>query len=101
MGNIDLSNLSMDKECLYSGLPMATCSHCRGDDDLANSDDEEDYEITATFDAKFNSVCLINEDHRIRRGDKVAFVQHADNPMIPVRGVVCASCVKILPRARR
>lgn len=96
--------LSYDKECLFSGLPMATCSHCTGDDDLmgvnADYDYYDDYEVLRTFEAQFHSHCLIDENHRVRRGDRVAMVRRADNPMLPVRGVACASCTKVLPRAK-
>lgn len=98
-------SLPYDKECLFSGLPMATCSHCTGDDDslldlTGNYDYYDDYEIIRTFEAQFNSHCLIDENHLVRKGTRVAQVRRADNPMLPVRGVTCASCTKVLPRAK-
>lgn len=60
-----------------------------------------DYEVTQVFKATFPSDCLISPNHKIRRNERVGFVQLADNPMIPVKGVVCKWCIKDLPRARR
>lgn len=94
-----------ETECPFSGLPRYTCSHCTGDVEEPTpvyGKHDEDYEILGRiFEAKFAGHCTIEYDHRIRRGDSVARVQRADNPMLPVAGVACASCVKILPRASR
>lgn len=95
-----IHELSLDRECEFSLLPEATCSHCTGHDDsdlLADSD----YEITALFTAQFAGTCTIDSEHRIRRGDRIAKVQHADNPMLPVPGVACSACVLDLPRAKQ
>lgn len=65
-------------------------------------DDEPKFEVIGrAFDSQFTGRCTIEYDHRIRRGDLVARVQRADNPMLPVPGVACAACVKVLPRGRR
>lgn len=98
-----LSDLPMDKICLFSDLPMATCSHCRGDDleDLTSDWEENDFEIVGrVFETAFRSVCRVNDEHTVRKGDKVARLRHGDNPMLPVSGVACAACTKELPRAR-
>lgn len=66
-------------------------------------DDEADIEyelIGRWFHAQFPGHCAVDWEHLIRRGEKVQRVQRADNPMLPVQGVACPSCVKMLPRAR-
>lgn len=62
--------------------------------------EDHEYETIARFDAAYPGRCILNEDHKIRRGDKVSRVQMADNPMIPVSGVVCSVCTRTLPRAK-
>lgn len=98
-----VNDLPMDKECLFSGLPMGTCAHCRGDDLddlLADDGDPDDYEVTAIFDSQYHGRCTINSDHRIRPKDRIGYVQHADNPMLPVRGVACQACIRDMRRAK-
>lgn len=98
--NLKTGEALTDDECEFSGLPENTCSHCIGDDDLGNVN-EDDYErISKIFPAMFPGQCTIDPDHRIKRGDKVSRVQHADNPMLTVSGVACASCTILLPRAK-
>lgn len=94
------------EECDFSGLPKEFCAHCKGDklgDEKApvyGNDDESEFEIIGrVFEAQYSGVCTINYDHRVKRGDRVAKVQRADNPMLPVSGVACAACVKVLPHA--
>ncbi len=104
-------------ECEYSGLAKAFCAHCTGDklgDEKADNrltteilfdgmdqeepdSDEIDFEVVRVFQAMYNGVCTIEPAHKIRRGDRVAIVQRADNPMLPVKGVACKACVSILP----
>lgn len=85
--------------CERTDLPQAWCAHCRGSEDIAI---EDAYEVTGRpFEARFPGRCTLDDEHTIRRGDLVAYVRHADNPMLPVPGVACASCVKSLPRAHR
>lgn len=95
-----VNDLPMDKECLFSGLPMGTCAHCRGDEDLTINENDRDYEVTAIFDSQYHGRCTINSDHRIRPKDRIGYVQHADNPMLPVRGVACQACIRDMPRAK-
>lgn len=94
------------EECDFSGLPKVFCAHCKGDTlrdekpTVYGNDDETEFEIIGrTFEAQYSGVCTINYDHKVRRGDRVARVQRADNPMLPITGVACASCTKILPHA--
>lgn len=61
---------------------------------------DEMYEIVAVFDAQFPSRCRVDYDHKIRVGDRVARLQRSDNPMLPVTGVACSKCYKIIPRAQ-
>lgn len=62
----------------------------------------DDYEAAGgSFETQFPGHCTINRDHKIKRGDRVVRVQRADNPLIPVPGVACKNCTKILPRAKR
>lgn len=63
---------------------------------------DEKYEVIGrTFEAQYSGHCTVEYRHRIRRGDTVARVQKADNPMLPVPGVACSLCVKLLPRGKR
>lgn len=106
------------EECDWSGLAKAFCSHCTGaklgdekpdrltTERLLDGNEEEpdnddiDFEILRTFEAKYHGVCTIDSAHKVKRGDRVAVVQRADNPMLPVKGVACRSCVSILPHAK-
>ncbi len=72
------------------------------DGDLDEEFDQPDeYEITALFEAQYPGHCAINWDHKIKPRDRVARIQHADNPMLPVRGLACKNCVHDLPFAAR
>lgn len=88
-----------EDRCENTELPKAWCAHCLGTPDL---DMEEEYEVLGRpFDSQFPGRCTIDYDHKIRRGDLVARVQRADNPMLPVTGVACGACVRVLPRVKR
>lgn len=88
-----------DTLCELTELPPAWCAHCQGTPDL---EEEDSFEVLGRpFDAQFPGRCTIDYDHNIRRGDLVARVQRADNPMLPVQGVACSACVRILPRVKR
>lgn len=64
------------------------------------TDDVEAFErIGRNFPAGYNGTCTIDYDHRIRRGDTVSKVQKVRNPMVPVSGVACAACTKVIPHA--
>ena len=82
--------------CEITELPQAWCAHCRKTPEL----DEvfaEDYVLSGrAFEARYHGRCAIDYDHTIRRGDLVAYVKHADNPMLPVPGVACAACVRMI-----
>jgi hypothetical protein len=95
--------LSME-ECLISGLPMATCAHCRGDILEEEDEDEspyDDWEITRVFEAIYPGVCTIVRQHKIKRGEKVGRVRHGKNPLVPVSGVACKVCIADYPRPNR
>jgi len=92
--------------CDYSDLPMESCAHCQGIEEekeihpVFGNDDLEEFEIVGhTFEAQFSGTCTIDRSHEIRRKDRVAKVQRADNPMLPVSGVACKNCVRLLPHA--
>lgn len=88
-----------DEICEKSDLPKEWCAHCRKSEDVNTT---EEYEVVGrAFDAQYSGRCTLDYDHQIRRGDLVARVRHADNPMLPVQGVACSACVKVLPRAKR
>ena len=103
------------EECDYSGLAKIYCAHCLGHKlgdekpelpkygnlDPESEDPEDVFEIVGkSFEAQYKGRCTINYDHVIKLGTKVARVQRQDNPMIPVSGVACAACIRLLPRAR-
>jgi hypothetical protein len=93
------------EECSYSGLAKAFCDHCKNgipkkEEKPMYGDTSNDYErIGRVFEAQYAGTCTLDWDHKVRRGDRVSKVQRADNPMIPVSGVACASCTKVLPHA--
>ncbi len=66
---------------------------------FGNNDPEAYERIGRTFPSGYNGSCTIDYDHRIRRGDVVSKVQKISNPMVPVSGVACASCTKVIPHA--
>lgn len=108
------------EECEKSGLARYECAHCQGhklgdeqdvvhyghldpDKPLDESYYDEDllYEVIGrSFQAVYSGVCTIDHDHEIRRGDKVARVRHADNPLIAVGGVACKNCIREIPKAK-
>lgn len=51
------------------------------------------------FEAQYPGKCAVDWDHKVKRGDRVSRVAWADNPGIPVSGVACKNCVKIMPTA--
>ena len=59
-----------------------------------------DYEVTATFESMYNGTCNLDNRHAVRRGTRVGYIREIANPLVPIRGVACAQCVKILPRGR-
>jgi len=62
----------------------------------------DEYEaVGRPFDAQFPGYCAVNYDHKVKRGERVTKVQRADNPLIPVGGVACGKCTKIIPKAAR
>ena len=61
--------------------------------------DADNLEILAVFESQYSGTCILNWDHKIKRGARVARVGRTDNPFIPVSGLVCWSCAKMLPRA--
>lgn len=100
-----LSDLSMFELCQTTGIIEAICDHCLGRDDLKVEQVEEEpyseYEVTSVFRSQFSGYCRVDPDHTIRRADLVGKLRLSDNPFIPVSGVCCKSCVKMLPRAAR
>lgn len=68
-------------------------------DDVRERDD--DFEVTETFLALYSGSCAIDNRHDVRRGSRVGRIRAIANPLIPIPGVACSSCVKELPRARR
>lgn len=62
----------------------------------------EEYEaVGRPFESQFPGHCAVDWDHKVKRGDRVTKIQRADNPLIPVGGVACAKCTKIVPKAAR
>ena len=60
-----------------------------------NKDYYDVYERAARFEAMYPGVCIIDADHRIKRGDKVYRLQRADNPLSVVTGVACEPCARM------
>lgn len=58
----------------------------------------DDYERDSPkFEALFSGRCTIDRNHKIRKGDEVSRVKLKDNPLIPIPGVACKSCVILMP----
>lgn len=91
-----MTALSYTNECEVSGLVEGFCAHCTGDQEI---NEAEGFETVAIFEAQFSGHCAIEYGHKVKRGDLVSKIQHADNPMIPVSGVACKSCTRMLPKA--
>lgn len=91
--------------CDFSELPKVFCAHCKGDKlgdekkPVFGNDDPAEFEIERVLIAQYNGICTIDKDHSVRRGDRVAIVHRADNPMLKIQGVACKDCVKLLPHA--
>lgn len=82
--------------CEITELPQAWCAHCRKTPELETIP-TEDYTLAGrTFTAMYSGRCAIDPDHTVRRGDTVAYVKLVDNPMLPVPGVACAACVRVI-----
>lgn len=65
------------------------------------ADEPIKYEVIGrSFEAKFPGHCAVVYPHKIKVGMMVARVRRADNPMLPVPGVACTVCVKLLPRGK-
>lgn len=103
------------EECDFSGLAKIYCAHCLGHKlgdekpeprkygnlDVESEDPEDIYEVIGkAFEAKYKGHCTINYDHKIKMGSRVARIQRQDNPMIPVAGVACSDCIRMLPKAK-
>jgi hypothetical protein len=69
-------------------------------DDLRQRDLDE-YEVTQTFLAVYIGQCTMDNQHPIRRNTRVGRVRMISNPLIPIPGVACADCVRLMPRAVR
>lgn len=88
-----------EERCVVTDVLVDWCVHCR---EQAGADPMEDYEVVGPrFEAVFPGRCAVDHDHVIKRGDRIARVQKAANPMLPVPGVACTMCVKVLRRATR
>lgn len=90
--------------CEKTDMPKYSCAHCQGikEEPVAvyGNDDTVEFErIGHSFEAQYGGVCTIDMNHIVKRKTRVSKVQRADNPMLPISGVACASCTKILPHA--
>ncbi len=61
---------------------------------------EGEYEVTATFIAARSGTCTLNNSHKVKSNTRVGKVRRIDNPLLPINGVVCPDCLKLLPRAQ-
>lgn len=90
--------------CDYSDLPVETCAHCQGipeePKNVFGNDDPVEFEILGrVFPAAYPGCCTLDRDHVIKRNDRVARVQRADNPNLTISGVACAQCVRLMVHA--
>lgn len=66
-----------------------------------NQVDPDEVEIYATFVVSYPARCRINWDHRIKMGEKAGKLQYKKNPMIPIAGSACQSCMKEISKAKK
>lgn len=59
------------------------------------------FEVTGTFIATRRGECTINNEHRIKSGDRIGRIREIENPLIPVPGYACSKCIKVMPRAAK
>ena len=83
------------------------CYVIRGDADKENfvdifgDDGKVRFEIVGrAFTASYRGNCTINYGHVIKRGNLVSKIQRKDNPFMPVSGVACTECTRILQRSQ-
>lgn len=63
--------------------------------------DITDYErIGRIFDAQYPGRCVFDYDHRVKLRDSVSKVRLRENPFLPISGVACKACTRLLPAAR-
>lgn len=61
----------------------------------------DEFEITrGPFKTMYRGTCTVNRDHEVKPGDLVAVVQRADNPFLPVPGVACYRCIRLMSKAK-
>jgi hypothetical protein len=60
--------------------------------------EESEFLITEVFKASWVGDCSLDPWHKIRRGDLIGRAVRGDNPLVNVRGYVCALCVKSYSR---
>lgn len=61
----------------------------------------EEFEILrGPFVTAYRQTCNVDQDHAIKPGEKVAVLQRVDNPMLPVSGVACHRCIRLMARAK-
>ncbi len=62
----------------------------------------EEFEVDGRpFMTMYPGNCTVDYEHIIKRGERVARVRRADNPMLPVSGVACYRCIRLMMTARR
>jgi hypothetical protein len=73
-------------------------------DSLFDEDDDgsfhSEYIITATFPAQFKGRCRVDDTHVYKVGDYVGKLERTDNPFIPVQGVACNRCIRLIPHEK-
>lgn len=86
-----------EQRCVKTELPVSMCAHCKGLDDVV--DLTEDYRLDAVFRSRYTSVCSIDSEHRIAKGDQIAKITRTDNPFLGVLLYACPRCTaKLLKR---
>lgn len=72
------------------------------DGDLSEEEfeSEDTFEIVAVFEAQYPGNCAVNWDHKIKVRDRVARIQYAANPALPVRGLACTKCMRDMQFAK-
>lgn len=61
----------------------------------------DEFEIVrGPFKTAYRGTCTIDRMHEMKPGELVAVVQRADNPMLPVPGVACYRCIRLMSRAK-
>lgn len=77
------------QECVRSGLYTFECSHCL---EQESPDPCEGLTIFRSIEAKFNGICALDEEHKIKEEQNISLVGLAGTDSTKSIGWVCPKC---------